>query len=708
MLGKRISFIAGKSKRKFLDICNKHKDTLYQATRNILILYLYIMIANEWLELVFFSQIVWLSVLCAGLIALCGLVFSKEEYGWIHALNYYGFLGLLVWFVVESQNVSQLNVINSIVQKYYGHLSVFLAVFGITQLILAYKKQKYNAKVQEWIGKSPATAVWIILLGALVIGGFAIRLNDVGEHGLYEDEFQVVAAAVGYYNTGVFYRWNFIKDAPDCYEDNIDCKYVRAWPHSWLIAKSYKIFGISEWSSRLVSVLYGTALIAVVFWFALFFTQNKWIALIASAALALYPPFIGLSRYARMYALLTPLFLILAYCLFRGLTERIKFTIGPQWLRSFMSENVGYQWLFIFASIILALLNFNIHLNSLSIFPAFFLFAMYLAIVYKDRKYKIAVIVGLLGMILFLVLFQLFGFLHAVVTFASYFARDNTIYLELLTRFPIQGAAGVLFLAAGILVPVFVKDKVLRDKLVFISLNVVFTLVFYIYVADRYPSFTYVSHMVPIAIITIIIGFLLFVQIFRSRIVRGVLVCLLLFTVVDSLLQNIDSYYEEESHFGDFSTAYQSIINNFDPSKDIIIGQYLRHYYLDPLDKNAKVISMLFNRDYKYEQFMEDIRSAPSGWVTWESRKEYHLESDIVQYCKKYFKKYNGDGVDKTKVEVYYFNQSMIAEDAEEDDEQINEGSEEREDIFVLFRTQGCKQWAYVPCASHDRKVSAN
>ncbi|MCW3974811.1 MAG: hypothetical protein NWE86_01020, partial [Candidatus Bathyarchaeota archaeon] len=91
----------------------------------------------------------------------------------------------------------------------------------------------------------------------IVLVGFGLRIYGVGDFDFREDEFQVIYTASSYHFGGGFYTWDWIKSEPS---GNL---YMRAWPHTWLIAKSFDIFGISEFSARLVSVIFGTILILV-------------------------------------------------------------------------------------------------------------------------------------------------------------------------------------------------------------------------------------------------------------------------------------------------------------------------------------------------------------------------------------------------------------------------------------------------------------
>jgi len=79
--------------------------------------------------------------------------------------------------------------------------------------------------------------------------------------------------------------------------------------------------------------------------------------------------------------------------------------------------------------------------------------------------------------------------------------------LEYLTRFPLPAKTGILFLIFGIISLVTARTENARNKLVYLYFIVFFTLFFFIYIAARYASFVYTSHVAPIVIILIISAF---------------------------------------------------------------------------------------------------------------------------------------------------------------------------------------------------------
>ncbi len=190
---------------------------------------------------------------------------------------------------------------------------------------------------------------------------------------------------------------------------------------------------------------------------------------------------------------------------------------------------------------------------------------------------------------------------------------------------------------------------------------VLFSLFFFIFIAERYSGFVYISHITPISIILILFTYLLFLKVFDNKLIRTTLAVILILVVGINFYQNTKKLYADSHSYGVFSKAYKVIINNYNPEKDVIFGQYLRTFYLQELvDKKVKVISMLNNKQYEFEAFMNDLQKYESGYITWGTRKSYHISTDIINYIDRHFKKLHGRHIDDTNVEVYYFDQTMI------------------------------------------------
>src|SRR3989344_2746324 len=184
--------------------------------------------------------------------------------------------------------------------------------------------------------------VKLILLG-IVILALVLRFYRLGVPVFKEDEFTTVKAAAYIFHCWVdwqqcrvqpadiksktlalltanetvpslaaeVYLWDFIGDKAS------KIHHSRAWPQLYLVAGIYRWLGISEFSSRLISVLAGSALIVAGYWFSRVLGSSEKLSWWFSSLLALAFPLIDFSRNARMYSLYILVFMILAGSIYR-------------------------------------------------------------------------------------------------------------------------------------------------------------------------------------------------------------------------------------------------------------------------------------------------------------------------------------------------------------------------------------------------------
>ena len=327
--------------------------------------------------------------------------------------------------------------------------------------------------ITRWIYKENWKYI-IGLMGILIIGSLVLSFN-IADSEFKEDEFQVVLAATGFLNTGNFYRWDWLNNDIVCNDlTNATCYYDRSWPHSAIIALSYKLFGISEWSSRIVSVFFGLLFLICSYFITKYFFKNKKLSILITITLLLNPAFINFFRYTRMYALLAPLFLILFYLSYRFITESKDINFKNKTLNKIINKNFNFNFIILLLLFIFLFLNSQIHINSLLIVPSLYLFVIYLAITHKKRRYFLLTGIGFLAILIIFLAYH-FNFTTKYIGLLSFFGKNNYMYLDHLTQYPFKKTIGIIFLIIFLLnFPLF-RNK-LRDKLTFFYIT---TLIFY-------------------------------------------------------------------------------------------------------------------------------------------------------------------------------------------------------------------------------------
>jgi len=127
----------------------------------------------------------------------------------------------------------------------------------------------------------PRITVETVLYGLIIVGAFTIRIWDAGSRAMHGDEAVHAWLAWNLYN-GTGYQYDPVYHGP------------LQFP---LTALFYFLFGVSNLSGRLLSILFGTALVSLPFF--LRHQMGRWAALLSSALIALSPAFVYTSRLER-------------------------------------------------------------------------------------------------------------------------------------------------------------------------------------------------------------------------------------------------------------------------------------------------------------------------------------------------------------------------------------------------------------------------
>jgi hypothetical protein len=556
------------------------------------------------------------------------------------------FVSSLAYFLAR-ELMFELNIGNTLIIRLLSLQKPPTAALVMSALgLLLLPTKNYPHKINQILNK--VKPIYLVIILTLI--GLGLRAHNLGLQDIRGDENQVVSAAAGYYHTGDYFQWDWIKDEPACTDKAQGCYYNRAWPHTWMIAQVYKIAGISEASSRIPSVIFGTLLILISYPIALFFTKSRLAALITTFLVTIAPSYISLSRYIRMYAILLPIFLLLVYTTYRAVSEFWipKLLAKNKQLKQFFKTFLPFHWGFVVLSLVLLYFNYHIHINSLVIGPGMMLFVI-LAFVLdtkRRKRWKIPAILALLGIAGAMLLITTGQFRHNA--FISNFARRNFIYKDYMFGYPFGRVITMSLFALGL------GAAILKKNLRIAALGIIslFSLYFFIYVADRYASFVYTSHLTILVLIAAVYGLVI---LFKKLKLVPLMIALLIFGGYFATLSTIEAGDRYHAQGGAVhSVAYQEIIDNYDPEEHTLFLQYGRMYYLRELDE-INLVSMGSNGSYSFEEFMSDLEKAKKGWTAWETGKSYHLQDKVKSYIEENFEKIHGTGVDDTRVEVYYF-----------------------------------------------------
>lgn len=509
----------------------------------------------------------------------------------------------------------------------------------------------------------------------LILTGIFLRFHALGDFDFKDDEYPHFSCAVGYLKTGEFVRWNFLKDSPG--EEFRD-----AWPFTWQIAQSFKIFGVSRFSGRLVSFLWGVLFLPLIYLITKRITNSKKVALLALLLIALNPYFIFLSRWMRKYQMFVVLFFLMVYFFYRGFEYRYKREVGDnKVMRWFYRNEINPLYLSI--SVIILSISFTLHILSV-LFPVGVLF--YVLLMFSQKflkskrlefdKYLTSVVLSSMTFILLLSLCSYFrehGFCNllnrAVFDYQIAYLFDYLhIYIvkivcNLLGFFLFVGA----FFVFGLIFTVLERSRILLYYLSFI-LSGFLCFAFFLY-PYRAPNPRYMSEIMPFVYILTSIGFIAVMEFLSSKVdakrrkFLWLISTIFIISICSITLleyKNLDLMggYVKSRGSGDRKTVSEYLGENYREGEIVLDINPVDYYLRDYRGKNIHIVYLHSNRNDLHSNrndLQRDIldyhERYKSGWLIFEKVKSWHFNKETLQYIGENFDYV--EELNDTNIEVY-------------------------------------------------------
>ncbi len=512
----------------------------------------------------------------------------------------------------------------------------------------AESKHNFTNKIKLFFSKKEiiVTLLFILVLGVSVFTLF-YKLDNFD---IFSDEIQVTKGAAGYFYTGEFRQWDFIK------EELVGKPYNRAKPHQRIVAQSYKIFGVNEFAARFPSALSGVFLIAFMFLLGKYFIKDKYAALLSAFSFSLYFEFLFLGRWARMYGILYSLAFLLFYWIFKFINEKNKLSF-LKFNNKFFNKYLNFNYLYLFPILVFVYIGINTHTNIVAIFPVFYLFFLFSIFLFpKEKKYLTAFIIASAILILQI----LFTYKVNFSQFTFFEINNSEIYLKALFGYPFSVNLGIIIIFISVTIFIFSANSDFKKRYLILFLTVLSTFIFFSYIINYAPSYRYVSFLTPFAILLITGSFLLIIKSMYPRIIQYILVGLFISASVLSYSNHFKGLYEENIYSPTRPSVAQQVIVKNIKEGDVIFKHWGPKLYMKGIPKSTKFYKIGSYKGKDIGTLFKMMSEHQSGWLTWDKIYEARLDPDFISYCNLYFKKYAGYGIDKTGVEVYYYDKSML------------------------------------------------
>ncbi|MEZ4886680.1 MAG: hypothetical protein R3E32_18270 [Chitinophagales bacterium] len=506
---------------------------------------------------------------------------------------------------------------------------------------------------KKWQSEPFLYKLALIGLGILASG---IYLYDLSYYDWLPDETLVTATAKGYLNTGTYTRWDF-------WTEEMGTKhYDRAWIHTWMVAQSFRFFGYSEWSARIVSVFLGLVFVPIIYGVSNFFLRNRLAALLVTFVCILNPYLIVYFRRTRMYALLMPTFTLLVYLSYRSLTNKKVYSTYIYEKYHWVRQYFNYDWSLVVATLFLLYAALVVQILSAIILLPLGLFLLYLSIFKKQKRLIPILLVGAIVVPCMIAIFPVFRTIANHIDTFTFFGVykppfTNYLYLPLL-----QTALSLSILSIGF---IWIWISKYNARLVFIYMLVVIVMLLYTYSIDYSDNsgFRYVMHIMPFASM-LVIGILFKInRLLTPKSLRLILPFIILILSTGHFINNYNWIYRIYPEAQFFTRAYPTILNNIQPEKEGLIGMFIQREYMIGWGHKITDLNIPKGRKYSLQWLKEDLSIFDANWVTWATHKSWHLRPEVIRYINKNCVKYHGYGVDNSMIEVFYCKQNKNEKD---------------------------------------------
>jgi len=527
--------------------------------------------------------------------------------------------------------------------------SLFLFSSGLFKIISElgdFKKTKDTVFLN-----SKTIFVFLILC---FIGLFLLFYN-LGKNNFMNDEFPTVSSAWNFSQTGNFYKWDWIHNTSSEFtslsKQDQWADYTRAELHTTLLAKTYNLFGISEFTSRALSASFGLILFLSIFLIVKHITKNVEIAIFA-LLLSITSPFIlEYVRYARMYALLLPI--NLAFVFFTFKTIEVFSEMNFQIRRLIVPFTLSFIFL---------ILSMDLHDLSLASIPGIALFGLFYLFKHNKKLFYILTSILILFTCIFIASISLISTSNQAFTFINLLNRQypyNYIYLTYIFNNPI-GITGFFITTLWFIRELFTpKNK--NYFYVYLYIIVTTCSFFLIFFIDRFAHPSYIVTFIPLYIIMLAISSYNFLMKIQNKKIIIFFYTLFIIAISVSFSEAYPRIYGDQSVYRvDYTNGYQTLIRKFNSETDSLFFQYERFYYLQNLGEDTKIYSF-GNKDYSRTAeniFFQNLRMKPTSWITWESSTAGDIKTSTKAFIKTHCNDYS---IANTNLYLYQCNLSTIS-----------------------------------------------
>ncbi len=462
-----------------------------------------------------------------------------------------------------------------------------------------------------------AALVLIILIGG------ALRLYKIGVNSFHRDEFFEINASYGYFKTGKWLVWDFNHNKPfdEKFQKAKEWSNERAQSYRLQLAGLYYFAEPTETNTRAISAAWGVISVILIYFIALSFTGNKYIALIAALLAAVGESGILFTRRLRMYAMLFPVYLIFSWTVYKLYESRYdgKFSFFRKIYQK-LEINPSY----LIPAVLAGLAAYEIHEVATSIIVTIVAYCSIFAVrdFFKKKffsKYTLTLAAVLAGYLFASAFFS--SAIKLMKESVSFLNRRDYEYIKFyFTDFEFLAVgAALIILGAWFLT---VKLKKTKES-VFLLASAFAPLAFAVSSWVRDPAHRYIYFIQSFGIILAAVGVWALINLTSEkfpkykRITALVVIILFLATLNHSHIWGKNNFYRkiESAEYVDFTQLFSYIKQNSRPGDVMITRSYRSYYFSDWEMPVYDVKDLAFEKSDCRELFKKIMAENKSGWI---------------------------------------------------------------------------------------------
>jgi len=526
----------------------------------------------------------------------------------------------------------------------------------------------------EQFGKKNWGLLLSLAIGYSIILIYALTTNPCYGH----DEKYVIETAQGFINTGKLVQWDFVNQ-------QASAEYSRSGLYTMIVAFAFKLFGVSIFTARCVSVFWGVVFIVLLYlllW-KLFFDSR--LCVIVCILIGLNTNVMTIFRTARMYCMIFPCALLLIYFSYMALNTSNNFKAknkATQFFSNYFDFHFGYAFLFL----ITLLVSITLVQQSIVLVIGIYFYIVYLAFTTKEKKYRLLSIIGLMCLLTFMLLTVLYAsgvelklpyiVLQLLHQTSMYFSWQSTprityIYGDLSAFGSISMGIGILILCSVMILFLKCNRNKQADFIKYIWFIELLTYGYFVFFSDKTAEYRYMCFVQPLIYIIVTYLLLNVSTFYPYKLHRNLLLIYLIAINLNTFEANVNQVlagksYSDAIRPSNFIEGYNIMYKDAEDKTSVtLFPSWYQSFYLQQFREVQLIDEYMYdersyqnitqNGGYNLDLLLRRIQESTNGYISFETGKLY-LWPYTYYASQTLFERIAGTGKDIYNLEIFKFN----------------------------------------------------